>query len=479
MPSPRTIEIDPITRVEGHGKIVIHLDDANNIENAFFEVTEFRGFEKFCEGRMLWDMPTITNRICGFCPVSHHLAAVKAAENLLGLKPPPAASKLRQLLHMGQIIHSHALHFFFCALPDMLHTENESIAQRSVFGMIDSYKNLATNAIRLRKAGQQIVDIVGGGRLHPVACIPGGMSKFLNYYERVEMLKGLAVALKVAQIGVKMAKDMYTRQPQTFESFAAFPSHYMGMIKGDQLELYDGPLKIIDERGNLVKEFDSKNYLDYIEEKTESYSYTKSTYFKQSGLPNHSYRVASLARLNIAESIATPLANAELMEFKKIGNGNPLHGSLFYHYARMIELLYAVERAQELLYDPEILSHEVRIPVKPGGGEGVGALEAPRGTLLHHYWTNEDGRIEKANFIVATAHNNNAMNTSVRMVAEKIVSNGEIEEIDRNRLEMAIRCYDPCLSCSTHALGRMPLMIEIYDHANSLRNRYLYGDLDA
>ncbi|MDM8535939.1 Ni/Fe hydrogenase subunit alpha [Desulfobacterales bacterium HSG17] len=471
----KTIEIDPVTRVEGHGKIAIHLDESGKIEDTFFGVTEFRGFEKFCEGRMLWDMPTITNRICGFCPVSHHLASVKACEALLGVEPPPGATKLRELLHMGQMIHSHALHFFFCALPDTMFGENASGTERSLFGIMESNKKLAASAIKLRKAGQQIVDIVGGGRLHPIACLPGGMSKHLTYIERVEMLKGIGSAIKIAQKGMKMIKDMYAKQPQVFMHFASFPSLYMGMVKNENLELYDAPIRVIDQDGKFLRDFEAKDYLAFIEEKTAPTSWTKFTYFKESGAANRFYRVAPLARLNIAKNISTPLADAELQEFKKIGDGKPIHGSFFFHYARLIELLYAVERAKELLYDPEILSNDVRIPVKRCGGEGVGVLEAPRGTLIHHYWANEDGRLTKINLIVATAHNNEAMNRSVRIVAESIVHDGEIKEKDLNKLEMAIRCYDPCLSCSSHAFGQMPLEITICGHDKKVINRYEYG----
>ncbi|MCP4349589.1 MAG: Ni/Fe hydrogenase subunit alpha [Desulfobacterales bacterium] len=473
----RTIVVDPVTRVEGHGKITINLDESGKVNDAFFSVTEFRGFEKFCEGRMIWDMPTITNRICGFCPVSHHLASVKACESILGIEPPIAASKLRQLLHMGQIIHSHALHIFFCALPDFLSTEETPISYRSIFGLLDTKRNLATNAIRLRKAGQDIVYTVGGSRLHPVACIPGGMSKHLEYVERMEMLKGIAVALKIAQMGMKMIKDLYAKNTEAFKKFTSFPSLYMGLVQGRTLDLYDGPVKIINQDGTALNEFEAGDYLKFIEEKVEPTSWTKFPYYKESGYPDGSYRVGPLARLNIAESLSTPLANAELGEFKKIGEGKPLQSGFFYHYARMIELLYAVERARDLINDPEILSHEVRIPVEPGAGQGIGVLEAPRGTLFHHYWANEDGKIVKVNLIIATEHNNHAMNKSVKMVAEKIVRNGQIKEKDLNKLEMAIRCYDPCLSCSSHAFGKMPLEIVITDHNNKPVSNYRYGDL--
>lgn len=478
MSKEKRIVIDPVTRVEGHGKIVIQLDDQGRVADALFSVTEFRGFEKFCEGRMLWDMPVITDRICGFCPVSHHLASVKTCEALLDVSPPPAANKLRELLHMGQFIHSHALHFFFCALPDTLFTDPKYHADRNIFGILDKHRNIAANAIKIRKAGQDIVDIVGGGRLHPVACIPGGMSKNLSDMERVQMLKGVLAAVKIAQYGVKLIKDLYHKAESTFDTFAAFPSLYMGMVRDDQLELYDGPIRIIDQEGEFVQDFEANTYLDIIEERVGE-SWTKFPYLKERGYPAGAYRVAPLARLNIVKSISTPLAGAEFKEFKTINGGKPVTAGLFYHYARMIELLYAVERARELLTDPEILSHEVRIPIKRGGGEGVGAVEAPRGTLFHHYWADEDGKIKKVNLIVATAHNNHAMNQSVKLVAEKIVKDGEIPERELNKLEMAIRCYDPCLSCSSHAYGQMPLRVTIRDAQGNALSEYHYGALKS
>lgn len=479
MQTIQTITIDPVTRLEGHGKIVIQLDDSGGVKDAYFSVGEFRGFEKFCEGRMIWDMPTITNRICGFCPVSHHLASVKACEDLLEVDPPPAAKKLRELLHMGQIIHSHSLHFFFCALPDSIHSNKNPISYRSLFGIMNTNPKLAQNAIKLRKAGQDIVYQVGGARLHPVACIPGGMSKYLTYAERIELLKGVMSAINIAQTGVKFVKSMYEKDRDNFMNFAAFPSMYMGLTNNGQLELYDGPIRVIDEQGNHVKDFEGRDYLENIVEKVLPKSWTKYTYYKEHGYPQGAFRVAPLARLNIAHSISTALADAELKEFKKIGNGKPLQSSMFYHYARMIELLYAAERAKDLLSDPEILSHDVRIPAMRRGGEGVGVVEAPRGTLFHHYWADDNGRITRVNMIVSTENNNDAMNRSVKQVAREVVINGEISEPDLNRMEMAIRCYDPCLSCSSHAYGQMPLVIDIVDSSGRRVNQYRYGSING
>ncbi|MCP4146229.1 MAG: Ni/Fe hydrogenase subunit alpha, partial [bacterium] len=367
--------------------------------------------------------------------------------------------------------------FFFFSLPDFLARDNATISHRSVFGFLDNNKGLAMEAVKIRKAGQDIVDIVGGGRLHPVACIPGGMSKFLQYIDRIDMLKGLFNALPLVQKGIKMVKGLYEKQAASINDYGSFPSLYMGLSKNGALELYDGPIRIIDADGNLLEEFQGQDYLEYIQESVLSTSWTKSTFYKKRDLKSGFFRVAPLARLNIADSISTPLANAELKIFKEFAKGKPQQSSLYYHYARMIELLYAVERAKELLNNPDILSHEVRIPVKRKGGEGVGVIEAPRGTLFHHYQASEDGKITKANFIVSTAHNNEAMNRSVRSVAEKVVKDGNIDEMSKNKLEIAIRCYDPCLSCSTHAYGRMPLEVSIRSPKGEIISSFQYGDL--
>lgn len=474
----RQITIDPVTRIEGHGRVVINIDQAGLVEDAYLSVGEFRGFEKFCEGRMLWEMPTITSRICGFCPVSHHLASVKTCEALLAVEPPPAAVKLRELLHMGQLIHSHALHFYFCAVPDFLggDTTTTLTPNRSVFGLLQSNKNIAQNAIKLRKAGQDIIDRVGGGRLHPVACIPGGMTKPLDNFTRVELLRNLLPAIKIAQMSVRLVKDIYDKHQERFQNFASFPSMYMGLVKdqNDRLEFYQGQVRIVDANGDRVSDFSPAAYLDCLQETADAKSWMKSVDYLAQGEAARSYRVGPLARLNIAQSLSTPLANAEFREYRELGNGKPIQQSLFYHYARMIELLHAAELAKELLTDPEILSPEVRIPVKRQAGEGVGVLEAPRGTLFHHYWANDDGRITKVNLIVSTAHNKTAMNEAIKQAAQSLIKGGEIQEKFLNRVEMAIRCYDPCLSCSTHAFGKMPLEIVVQSGAKLVAT-YHYG----
>lgn len=467
-----TITIDPVTRIEGHGKVVISLDAAGRVEDACFQTMEFRGFEKFCEGRMVWDMPTLTSRICGFCPVSHHLASVKACEAVFGVEPPPAATMLRELLLLGQFIQSHALHYFFCTLPDFLGVEPKD---RNAFAMLNANSEAAQKAVKLRQIGQDIVDKVGGGRLHPVTCIPGGMSKHLEYLDRVELLKGVVQGLKIAQMAMENVKALYVANRDTFDTFASFPSFYAGLTANGQLRLYDGTLRVIDDAGAVASEVAPRDYAGVIEEQSAADSYTKTLFLKGKGPKDGAYRVGPLARINLADSVSTPLASAELAEFKHLGAGRPVAPSLFYHYARMIELLYAVERASELLRYSEILSADVRVPVKRRAGEGVGVIEAPRGTLIHHYAAREDGRITKVNLVVATAHNKTAMNESVAQVAQSLVAGGTIEESQLGFIEMAIRCYDPCLSCSTHAFGAMPMVVELRDAAGATQATYRRG----
>jgi NAD-reducing hydrogenase large subunit len=457
----RTITIDSITKVEGHGKVTIQLDDAGNVVDSHFHVVEFRGFEKFCEGRMVWEMPVITTRICGICPVSHHLASAKACDDLFGVDIPPTAKKLRELMHMCQYIHSHALHFFYLAAPDLLFGLNAPAEQRNVIGVITANPDLGKKAIRLRQIGQTAIERIGGRAIHPVSAIPGGMSKPLSHEDRFIISKELNEALELAKLALSAVKDVNEKYADLVPLFASFKTMYMGLVNDGALELYDGTLRMIDENGAMMEEYDPRKYLDHIAEHTEDWTYLKFPYHKKTGWPNGVYRVAPLARLNVADRISTPLANAELAEFKKLGNGGPVHHSLLYHYARIIELLYAVERAKELLNDDEIVSKEVRVPVQRQAGEGVGVLEAPRGTLIHHYQSDDLGKLEKVNIIVSTAHNYSAMDRSVNEVAKLVLKDNKAEETLLNQVEMAIRCYDPCLSCATHQIGKMPLEIDI------------------
>ena len=471
----RTITIEPVTKVEGHGKVTIHLDDNGDVADARFHVTEFRGFEKFCEGRMVWDMPVITERACGICPVSHHLASAKACDELLGVEIPPAAEMLRKLMHMGQIVHSHALHFFFLAAPDLVLGPDADPIKRSVMGVVEADPELAKKAIRLRQIGQTAIERVGGRKIHPVTAIPGGMSKPLDHKDRFEMLQECDEAVELAKLAVETAKQLNEKYADIIHTFAAFDTCYGGLVKDGVLKLYDGDFRMMGSDGEVLAEFDPRDYLDHIGERVEEWSYLKFPFYKGLGWPDGVYRVNSLARLNVADKVSTPLAAAEHQEFKQLGNGKPVRESLYYHYGRAIEMLYAAERMRELLEDDEIVSPEVRVKVDRRAGEGVGVLEAPRGTLFHHYWADDMGKVTRVNLIVATVQNNPAMNMAVKSAAKQFIKGDEVTEGLLNRVEMAIRCYDPCLSCATHAVGKMPLVVELYSPLGDMLDRVERG----
>ena len=467
----RRITIEPVTRIEGHARVTIYLDDEGIVERSYLHIDQFRGFEKFSEGRMYFEMPVITPRICGICPVSHHLASAKACDMVAGVTPPRPANLLRELLHMGQMIQSHSMHFFHLASPDLLLGFDADPAIRNVAGLIEVNPELALKAVKLRKYGQEIIRRVGGRRIHMHWAVPGGVAAPLSEENRDWILSQADEMIGYLQEGIQICKDWGEANMETVVKFANFRSGYMGMNVDGALELYDGPVRLIDKEGELLEEFDGKDYLDYIEERVEDWSYLKFPYYKKLGYPEGTYRVAPLARLNVAERISTPLANAEFAKFKALSDG-PVEPSLFYHYARLIEALYSVERACELCEDEDILSDDIINTRTEITGEGVGVIEAPRGTLWHHYWTDEYGVITKVNLIVATGNNNWAMSKSVELVAKAFVDGNNLTEGMLNRVEAAIRCYDPCLSCSTHALGQMPLLVDIIDAQGDLLKSY-------
>jgi NAD-reducing hydrogenase large subunit len=464
------ITIEPVTRIEGHAKVTIYLDDQGGVEQAYLHINEFRGFEKFCEGRMYFEMPVITPRICGICPVSHHLAAAKACDEVAGSPPPRPASLLRELMHMGQIIQSHGMHFFELAGPDLLLGFDADPAVRNVVGLIGANADLAVKAVRLRKFGQEIIKTLGGRKVHPSFAIPGGVNKALQPAERDAILGGVDEAIATLQVGLAIMKDWAAKNREDVEKFAVFSTGYLGLTTPEQgLELYDGTVRLIDSRGKLLEEFDGRRYLDYIAEHVEDWSYLKFPYYKKMGWPSGVYRVGPLGRLNVAQKIDTPLADEEFKTFKQLNGGLPVENTLYYHYARLIEALFATERVKVLLDDPDILSNDILNTRRDFKGVGVGVIEAPRGTLFHHYWTNANGQLERVNMIVATGHNNWAMSKAVDSVAKTYITAGqEVTEGLLNRVEAAIRAYDPCLSCSTHALGQMPLVVDVVDAAGNV-----------
>lgn len=458
------ITIEPVTRIEGHAKVTIHLNEQGKVDRAYLHVNEFRGFEKFCEGRMVFEMPNITPRICGICPVSHHLAAAKAGDEVYGAPPPRPAQLLRELMHMGQTIQSHGMHFFELAGPDLLLGFDADPAVRNVVGLVQADVNLTLKAIQLRKYGQEIIRILGGRRVHPNFAVPGGVNKALKPAERDEILAGLDEAIATIQTGIAVFKGWAEKNLEDIRKFAVFPSGYLGMVKpGNALELYQGDIRLVDRSGQELEHFDGRDYLNYIAEHVEKWSYLKFPYYKKMGYPEGVYRVGPLGRLNACDLISTPLANAELQIFKALNPGKPVENTLYYHYARLIECLYAAENVRVLLDDPDILSTDIINTRQNFQGEGVGVIEAPRGTLWHHYWANENGQLTKVNLIVATGNNNWAMCEAVDSVAKTYVVGPTVQEGMLNRVEAAIRAYDPCLSCSTHAIGQMPIVVDVLD----------------
>jgi NAD-reducing hydrogenase large subunit len=458
----KKITISPVTRIEGHAKITIHLDDEGKVDQSFFHVEQFRGFEKFSEGRMFYEMPQITPRTCGICPVSHHLASSKAVDVIASTTPTPTAHKLRDLMHMGQMIQSHGMHFFELAGPDFVLGWDADPKIRHVGGIVAANPDLAVKAVKLRAFGQEIIKKLGERRVHPIFGVPGGVTKPLMPEDREWILSQVDNHIATTQVGIEFFKDWAMGHADMVEEFAVFPSAYMGLVQEDgALELYDGTLRMVDQDGELLEEFDPTKYLDYIAEHVNMYTYLKAPYYKKWGYPEGVYRVGPLGRLNAASHISTPIAQGEMKIWKSINGGKPVEGTLYFHYARLIETVYALERVKELLDDPDILKKDVVNPQGEITGEGVGVLEAPRGTLFHHYWTDDMGVITKVNMIVATAGNAWAMNHAVNLVAKRYVDGNNLQEGMLNRVEGAIRAYDPCLSCSTHAMGQMPIHIDL------------------
>ena len=458
----KRIVIDPVTRIEGHAKISIFMDDAGNVADAEFHVVEFRGFEKFCEGRPYTEMPGITQRICGICPVSHTLASANAGDAIMAVNIPPAADKLRRLLNLGQMIQSHALSFFHLSAPDFLLGWDTPPAQRNVFGLIKANVELARAGIRLRQFGQEIIEVLGDKKIHPAWAVPGGVRSALTAEGRAKIKAWLPEAYATTKIALELfAKTLKTHKAEV-QIFGNFPSLFMGLVTPDgSWEHHGGKLRFTDSSGSIIADqIDVANYADYIGEAVQNTSYLKSPYYLPLGFPAGIYRVGPLARLNIAERMGVPQADAELKKFKKFGRG-AVTSSFLYHYARLIEILASIEFVELYLSDEELSSQYLRADAGINSLRGVGASEAPRGTLFHDYTVDRNGLLQKVNLIVATGQNNLAMNQTVAQIARHYVRGNDIPEAMLNRVEHGIRCYDPCLSCSTHAVGQMPLHVQM------------------
>lgn len=454
----RRIVIEPVTRIEGHAKITLQLDASGQVADARFHVVEFRGFEKFCEGRSFREMPAITSRVCGICPVSHQLASAKAGDALLAVEIPEGAKTLRRLMNYGQIVQSHALSFFHLSSPDLLLGYDADPAKRNVFGLAAAHPEIAREGIRLRQFGQEIIEILGGKRIHSSWALPGGVTRALSADGRERILKGLPEALETIQRTLVWYKQNLDAHQDEQRVFGNFPSLFLGLVGPDgSLEHYDGSIRIVDASGKVVADqLDPARYQDYIGEAVEPWSYLKFPYYKPQGYPAGIYRVGPLARLNVASLCGTALADQELAEFRQFGRGAVL-SSFHYHYARLIEILFCLERIQQIVDDPGVLTTDVRALARRNRFEGVGVSEAPRGTLFHHYKVREGGLITWVNMIIATGQNNLAMNRTVAQIARQYVKGERLTEGMLNRVEAGIRAYDPCLSCSTHAAGQMPL----------------------
>lgn len=459
----RRVCIEPLTRVEGHGKVTLLLDEANHIRQARLHVVEFRGFEKFIQGRPYWELPVLVQRLCGICPVSHHLAAAKACDQLIGVDElTPTAEKVRRLMHLGQTLQSHALNFFHLASPDLLFGFDDPVAHRNIVGVIQDHPQIATQGVQLRKYGQEVIRITAGKRIHGTGALPGGVNKALTAEERNFLQQDIDQIVEWAEGAVQLIKRVLLTNPSFHYRFGAVDANTLGLVAPDgSHELYHGGLRARDPDGNtLMDHQDCQDYERVIQEEVKDWSYMKFPFLARLGPELGWYRVGPLARVNNCDCFHTPLAEQERQDFAAAGEGRPLQAALATHWARLIELLHCAEAIRELLPDPDLQGQSLRLR-----GEmrerGIGVVEAPRGTLFHHYEIDGDGLVTRANLIVATTHNNQAMNTAIRQVASEFLDGRELTEPLLNQIEVAIRAYDPCLSCATHALGRMLLDLEL------------------
>ena len=453
------ISIDPLTRIEGQARVILEVDDTGVVSDACFQVMELRGFEKFLTGMEIEQMPLITARICGICPVSHSLASSKAIDAMFGVEPPPAGKMLRELLNLAAFIHSHALHFFFLAAPDIILGIGSDPSTRNIFGLLDAHPQLVRDAIKLRSLAQKIVESIGARSIHQVTAVGGGMAYKPSDQEREELLRVAGEALELGKTLGAYGIDLLDGMGELVDMFE-LPSLYMGTVKGGRCNLYNGSLRVVDMTGVQVAEFHAGDYERYIEEQALPFSYMKATYFDDGGELNM-YQVGSLARLNVTESMETPLAQ-EMLEAFRERHGRIVSKPVLFNYARLVELVYACEKCVQLLEDDLLVTGDTRVPLGDPTGRvmrGIGEVEAPRGVLIHEYETDESGRVARANLIVATQQNNLAINEMVKKCATAFGSSGITRDAFLNAIEFGIRCFDPCLSCATHAIGGMKVEV--------------------
>ncbi len=475
----KKITIEPVTRVEGHGKVTVHLDDNNNVIQTRLHIVEFRGFERFIQGRPYWEAPVLVQRLCGICPVSHHLAAAKAMDVIVGAGTgdglTPVAEKMRRLMHYGQVFQSHVLHFFHLVSPDLLFGINADPTIRNIIGVAMEYKDLAVQGVMMRKFGQEIIKATAGKKIHGTGAIPGGINKNLSIEERDKFLKGedplnVDKMIEWSLGAIEFFKNYQSKNSELIDNMAAFPSNHLSLVRKDgAMDLYHGMIRAVDANGKkILHDVDPQDYLDYIGEEVKSWTYMKFPFLTEYGKDKGWYRVGPLARLNTVDFIPSPLAQKEFEIYKAYTKGKPNNMSMHTHWARLIEVLHSAEMMKELLNDSDLQNDNLETKGNKVY-EGVGMLEAPRGTLFHHYRINDQDLIEMANLIVSTTNNNTPMNKAVEMVAkEQMNGHAVITEPMMNAVEVAIRAYDPCLSCATHALGKMPLEISLYNKNNQL-----------
>ena len=467
------ITIEPVTRVEGHGKVTLLLDEKGKVTQARLHIVEFRGFERFIQGRPYWEVPVLVQRLCGICPVSHHLAAAKAMDVIVGAdKLTPTAEKMRRLMHYGQFFQSHALHFFHLVSPDLLFGFDADPAIRNVIGVAKKFPDLAVQGVMMRKYGQEIITATAGKKIHGTGAIPGGINKNLTIEERDFFLKDIDQMMEWARGALKIAKDYTAEHLDSLKDFGSFESNHTSLVREDgAMDIYHGRLRSIDAQGNrILDDIDYQDYLEYIAEEVKDWSYMKFPFLKALGPEKGWYRVGPLARVNACDFIDTPEAEVARKEFMALTNGKPNNITMAYHWARMIETLHSIEKINDLLHDPDLQGTDL-VTTGERRDEGVGLVEAPRGTLFHHYKVNKDDQVTMCNLIVSTTNNNEPMNRAVRGVANDYLSGKEITEGLLNHIEVAIRAYDPCLSCATHAMGRMPLSVELIDYDGNLLDR--------
>jgi F420-non-reducing hydrogenase large subunit len=473
----KKITIDPITRLEGHGKIEIFLNDEGDCDRAYLQIPELRGFEKFCEGRPAEEMPRITPRICGVCPTAHHMASTKALDDLWKVEPTPAAKKIRELMYNSFVAEDHILHFVFLGGPDFVVGPQAPAGERNVLGVIGKVGlEVGGKVIEMRKRLRNVLSIIGGKPIHPVCGLPGGVSKRITEEERGTIIDAAEYAVEFCKFALTLFDDVVLKNKEYVDLITgdvySHRTYYMGLVdENNKVNFYDGQLRVVDPNGKEYVKFKPQDYLEHIREHVEPWTYVKFSYLKNigwkgfvDGEESGVFRVAPLARLNVADGMATPLAQQAYERMYQTLGGKPVHSTLAFHWARLVEALYAAERALELARDPEITSPDiVNLPTEIPK-EGVGVVEAPRGTLIHHYQTDDRGIITKVNLIVATQNNSAAINMSVEKAAKSLIKKGKVSDGILNMIEMAFRAYDPCNACATHSLpGRMPLEVNIYD----------------